>query len=253
MIDNVFNLFESYVKNIRKASKPGNWVGLCPFHEEKTPSFYFDEEGLYNCFGCNTKGNAITFAKAFGEEALELPKIEISKRKVKEWSPPKPLDPHRWFDVLNQAVDNLLFNYDNIVGDFPWDKRIVKKLYIGYDEGTFLFPYFNHEGRLVNIKWHKKKQVTGHATTYIYPMWHMLRKYRGDLTLYVVEGEKDCVSMISSGKQAISFSNGANCTPADELLGMVTSKFSDISVIFDKDEAGKKAEAKMIGLLNAKS
>ena len=56
----------------------------------------------------------------------------------------------------------------------------------------------------------------------------------------------------NAGKQAISFSNGANCTPSDELLGMVTSKFSDISVIFDDDEAGKKAEAKMIEYGNAK-
>ena len=40
------------------------WVGLCPFHAEKTPSFYVNaEEGLYMCFGCQAKGDVITFVR----------------------------------------------------------------------------------------------------------------------------------------------------------------------------------------------
>lgn len=39
-------------------------VGLCPFHNEKTPSFSVNaEEGLYYCFGCGAKGDAITFVR----------------------------------------------------------------------------------------------------------------------------------------------------------------------------------------------
>ncbi|HUY66487.1 MAG TPA: DNA primase [Acidimicrobiales bacterium] len=41
------------------------WVGLCPFHGEKTPSFSVNaDEGFYYCFGCQAKGDAITFVRA---------------------------------------------------------------------------------------------------------------------------------------------------------------------------------------------
>jgi DNA primase len=40
------------------------WVGLCPFHSEKTPSFSINPElGLYYCFGCGAKGDVITFVR----------------------------------------------------------------------------------------------------------------------------------------------------------------------------------------------
>ena len=45
--------------------KQGNRrTGLCPFHNEKTPSFHVrDDEGYYHCFGCGASGDAITFLR----------------------------------------------------------------------------------------------------------------------------------------------------------------------------------------------
>ncbi len=40
------------------------WVGLCPFHEERTPSFSVDAgEKLYHCFGCGVGGDVIKFVE----------------------------------------------------------------------------------------------------------------------------------------------------------------------------------------------
>jgi DNA primase len=48
------------------------WVGLCPFHDERTPSFSVNaEDGLYYCFGCGAKGDAIGFVRE--TEALDFP------------------------------------------------------------------------------------------------------------------------------------------------------------------------------------
>lgn len=39
-----------------------SYVGLCPFHREKTPSFHVDaDKQLYHCFGCQASGNVYTF------------------------------------------------------------------------------------------------------------------------------------------------------------------------------------------------
>jgi DNA primase len=41
-----------------------NWVGLCPFHAEKSPSFNVREEtGRYKCFGCDKAGDIFTFVQ----------------------------------------------------------------------------------------------------------------------------------------------------------------------------------------------
>lgn len=43
-----------------------NMKGLCPFHSEKTPSFFVSKERqIFNCFGCGKKGNVVTFIQEY--------------------------------------------------------------------------------------------------------------------------------------------------------------------------------------------
>ncbi len=55
-------LVEVASESIDLRQRGGNFVGLCPFHSEKTPSFQIrDAENYYHCFGCGASGNVITF------------------------------------------------------------------------------------------------------------------------------------------------------------------------------------------------
>lgn len=66
---------ESFKRSLPLADIVGRYVkltrrgrehqGLCPFHQEKTPSFsVVEEKGFYHCFGCGAHGNAIDFIMA---------------------------------------------------------------------------------------------------------------------------------------------------------------------------------------------
>jgi DNA primase len=55
----IVDVIDSHVP-LRKSGK--NWQGLCPFHDEKTPSFSVSQDKqFYHCFGCGANGTAISF------------------------------------------------------------------------------------------------------------------------------------------------------------------------------------------------
>lgn len=64
-IDAIFNTVkvEEVVEDYVKLTKRGvNYKGLCPFHDEKTPSFTVSPtRNIYKCFGCGRGGNAVNF------------------------------------------------------------------------------------------------------------------------------------------------------------------------------------------------
>lgn len=86
--------------------KGKNYMGLCPFHDEKTPSFSVSEEKqLYHCFSCKASGNAITFLKEkrgmTSQEAIKYlaNQTGVTLKDIKE-------NPHqKLFDVTRAAKD----------------------------------------------------------------------------------------------------------------------------------------------------
>ncbi len=42
-------------------NRGGRLVGLCPFHDEKTPSFFIFPDNRFKCFSCNERGDAVDF------------------------------------------------------------------------------------------------------------------------------------------------------------------------------------------------
>lgn len=48
-------------ERVRLKKAGGNQMGLCPFHDEKTPSFHVYPDGHYHCFGCGAHGTTLGF------------------------------------------------------------------------------------------------------------------------------------------------------------------------------------------------
>ncbi|MEI8279411.1 MAG: DNA primase [Bacteroidota bacterium] len=57
---------------VRLKKRGANYIANCPFHNEKTPSFYVSgAKGIYKCFGCGKGGNVVTFVQ--DHEKLSYP------------------------------------------------------------------------------------------------------------------------------------------------------------------------------------
>ena len=88
--NDIVDVISGYVKLQKKGA---NYFGLCPFHNEKSPSFSVSpQKQMYYCFGCGAGGNVITFVMEYENytfpEALKvladragvhLPEVEYSK------------------------------------------------------------------------------------------------------------------------------------------------------------------------------
>ena len=59
-------------RRVKLVKRGREYTGLCPFHNEKSPSFTVNEDkDFYHCFGCSAHGNAINFV--MNTEGLSFP------------------------------------------------------------------------------------------------------------------------------------------------------------------------------------
>ncbi len=104
----IVDVISEYVV-LRKRGK--DYLGLCPFHEEKTPSFSVSPtKQLYYCFGCNAGGNAIKFVMELGKRSFSDVVLDLARRyqvPVKTLEPEQHHELQRQLSLLDQLYEIL--------------------------------------------------------------------------------------------------------------------------------------------------
>jgi DNA primase len=100
------------------------WVGLCPFHDERTPSFSVDgQEKLYHCFGCGVGGDVIKFIEekdGLGfAEAVELLADRYGVELEREQEDPRAEAKRQRRRRLEQLLDRTAGYYANFLWEAP--------------------------------------------------------------------------------------------------------------------------------------
>ncbi len=101
-------LIEIVARHVRLTRRGREHLGLCPFHQEKTPSFTVSEtKGFYHCFGCGQHGNAIDFVMAlegldFGQAIARLAELTGLPAPRRTGSGEAPVD--RTLYAVNEAA-----------------------------------------------------------------------------------------------------------------------------------------------------
>lgn len=139
-------------KKVRLIKRGDSFVGLCPFHNEKTPSFSVSNvKGLYYCFGCSAHGDAFEFiSQTEGlsfKEALENLASVAGVELPKNLSFAKEND--KLFSALNLAASWFAQKNRGVMDYLRQRKislKIIDKFRIGYAPSSGLKEYLNSSG-----------------------------------------------------------------------------------------------------------
>ena len=150
---------------VRLTKKGNSYFGLCPFHNEKTPSFSVTPgKQMYYCFGCGAGGNVFNFIMeyenyTFGEAlkhladraGVEIPKIEYS-REVRQ----KAQEKAELLEINKQAAQYFYYQLRTEKGQTGLDylknrglsEETMRKFGLGYSDraGGGLYRYLKAKG-----------------------------------------------------------------------------------------------------------
>ncbi|MBE6272478.1 MAG: DNA primase [Bacteroides sp.] len=299
-----------------------NYVGLCPFHDDKTPSFYVSPaKGLCKCFACGKGGNAVHFIMEHEQmnypEALRwLAKkyhIEIKERELTNEEKEAQSVRESLFVVNEYARDyfqNVLHNHidGKSIGLTYFRQRgirddIVKKFQLGYSTsakdglakealrkgykkeflvktglcyeiedgsirdrfwGRVIFPWFNISGKILGFGGRVLDNRTkGVSQKYINSPESEIFSKRRELygiyqaksaivkadCVYMVEGYTDVIAMHQCGLENVVANSGTALS--EEQIRLLHRFTSNITLLYDGDEAGIKASIRGIDMLLA--
>lgn len=160
--NDIVDVISSYVKLQRKGN---SHMGLCPFHNEKSPSFSVSaSKQMYHCFGCGVGGNVFTFLMDYenytfvealkhlaGRVGVTLPEAEISEE-AKRQAGIKA----RLLEINKEAAKYYYFQLKSQRGQAAMDyltkrqltEETIKKFGLGYSNqtGDDIYRYLKHIG-----------------------------------------------------------------------------------------------------------
>jgi DNA primase len=115
----ILPLVEDYVR-LRKAG--GTYKGLCPFHQENTPSFTVTPaRGTFKCFGCNEGGDAIAFVEKMEQVdfvgAIEALAQRFGVQIEYEETSPEAEQARRRKERLTQLMERATAFYERLLWD----------------------------------------------------------------------------------------------------------------------------------------
>ena len=153
----IVDIISSYI-HLKKAGS--NFVGLCPFHSEKTPSFSVSEsKQFFHCFGCGEGGDSITFImKKENLDFIDAVKFLANKYNIeieeKEVDDEQIEEKKRLYDINIEAArffyNNLLKNEKALeyLKNRQIDNKTIKRFGLGYslDSWDSLFDYLTNKG-----------------------------------------------------------------------------------------------------------
>ncbi len=146
------DIIGEYVQLIKRGK---NYVGLCPFHNEKTPSFTVFDDKNFKCFGCGKSGDVISFIQEM-ENCSFSEAVEILAKKLNIQFSPDSHEPVKnyFYDINRDAayyfMNNLFSNKlaQNYLVKRKIDVKSVKRFGIGYalDKWDDLYKYLLNKG-----------------------------------------------------------------------------------------------------------
>ena len=221
--------------------------GLCPFHNEKTPSFSVKkEDNIFKCFGCGESGDAITFvAKLKGIEPIDAAR-ELAEKYHIEIEDKKYSKNSTITDYLKRCMaDVSKTDYFELR---CLNKSTIRKFCLGYDtyHNSAVIPYSSkltyYQSRSIGEKAFFKPKTEDAGTEPIFNINAL--KLPNKEPIFVVESPICAMSVYQSGGNAI-----ATCGTSGwkKVVEEVKKKrpLGGFILCFDNDEPGKKASSSM--------
>jgi len=135
-------------------------------------------------------------------------------------------------DKAEEYAENLGENYD-------------KEYYaqrVGHHKGGLVFPYFDKDGNVDGLKYHKPNLHTeGNMSKRWYLEW-LMEYYPRDEFLFIAEGETDALTLLNRKYSVISSSGGCQSIP---LILKILKEFKGIIIFYDNDDAGRRGAEKL--------